>query len=110
MRKIAISLILCVLAGCASSGAYLEYKPAHWKGSKWAIAGKAVAGAEGDNITISINETNVISGEVSKQKPEKEFKGSYEGYDVYAKCKLASGGTHTCTVLIDSEMAGQLSF
>ncbi len=110
MRLIALSLILCGLAGCASSGANLKYKPAHWKGMDWEIVGKSSVGAHGEIIAILINETEVISGDASKQKPESEFNGSYEGYDVTAKCKLISDGKHSCAVLIGDEMAGQLTF
>lgn len=110
MRTISVLLILLALSACASSGAFLEYKPPHWKGSDWAITGKAETEANGDAITITINQTDVITGIVSKQKPENEFTNSYEGYNISAKCKLKNSGEHSCTVLVDNETAGQLSF
>ena len=110
MRIIALFLILCGLAGCASSGAYLKYKPAHWKGMDWEIEAKSSVDAQGNIIAILINETEVISGKVSKKKPETDFKGSYEGYDVSAKCKLVSDGKYSCGLSIGDEMAGQLTF
>jgi hypothetical protein len=114
MRTLSIVLILGTLAACASSGGYMEYKPEHWKGNNWAITGKASVGTTTDTIYIKINDSDVIIGDLSKQKPEDEFSGSYEGYDISAKCKLVntekSTGSHDCVVSVNNKMAGQLSF
>jgi hypothetical protein len=114
MRTLSIVLILGTLAACASSGAFLEYKPEHWRGQDWAITGKADVGANEDIITIKINDSDVMTGSLSKQKPEDVFTGSYEDYDISADCKVTNAGSSTakynCTVSVSGETAGQLSF
>jgi hypothetical protein len=114
MRTLSIVLILGALAACASSGGLVEFKPEHWMGPGWAITGKAYVGSTKDTVIIKINDTNVITGSLSEEKPEDEFTGSYEGYDISAKCKLAnvdkSAARHDCSVSVDKKVAGQLSF
>ena len=110
MRSLSIVLILGALTACASSGGYLEYKPDHWEGLNWAITGRADA----DTVIIKINDTDVIFGDLTKQKPEDEFTGSFQGYNISAKCKLVNAGTdtakHNCSVSVDDKLAGKLTF
>jgi hypothetical protein len=110
MRELSILLLIGILAGCSSG--ILEYKPAHWKGLSWAIGGKANVGATTDAVTILVNDTVVITGNLSKLNPEGNFTGSYEGYDISAKCRLTGKGSsnHDCDVFVEGKMAGHLSF
>lgn len=110
MKKLYIFLLIGILAGCSSG--LLEYKPAHWKGLSWVIVGKADVGATTDAVTILVNETTVITGNLSKLNPEGDFTGSYEGYDISAKCSMAGKGSsnHDCDVFVEGKMAGHLSF
>ena len=114
MRSLSIVLILGMLAACASSGGYLEYKPEHWKGQLWAITGTADDGPDKDTVIISINNSDVIIGDLSEQDPEDVFTGTYEDYDISANCKLVGAGSgsskHNCTVSVDGKPAGRLSF
>ena len=114
MRTLSIVLILGILAACASSGGFLEYKPPHWKGQDWAITGKADVGAEKDFIIIKINNKDAIAGSLSKDKPEEVFSGNFEDYKISAKCKLLNAGkgdaNHSCEISVNDETAGQLTF
>jgi len=114
MRTLSIILILGTLAACASSGGFLEYRPAHWTGQDWAITGKADVGTNNDFIVIKINNKEVVSGILTKDKPEEVFTGNFEDYKISAKCKLlnASKGdaNHTCEVSVNGQSAGTLSF
>ena len=114
MRSLFIVLVLGTLAACASSGGYFEYKPDHWEGQNWAITGKADVASDADTVIIKINDTDVIFGDLTKEHPEDEFTGSFEGYDVSAKCKLLDTGdktaNHKCSVSIDNKPAGDLTF
>ena len=114
MRSLTIVLVLGMLVACASSGGYLEYKPEHWRGQLWAITAKAETGEKEDTVTVNINDTNVLFGTLSKESPEDIFFGSYEGYDISASCRLAAtqdkASRHSCTLTVDGEEAGVLSF
>ena len=100
LSKLVLVLLLCNLAACASGT--LEYRPLHWKGKLWAITGKAIIDPDGDFITIVINNTDVMSGILSKDNPNVVMAGKYQDYDVSAKCTLnISGGKnarHVCGV------------
>jgi len=118
MRSLTIVLVLGVLTACATSSNYFEYKPAHWRGLNWAITGKAEIGTDADTVIIKINDHDVIFGDLTKQKPEDTFVGTYEGYDVSAKCKLLDSGDvnarHKCSIVIGEDDAkddaGKLTF
>ena len=114
MRTLSIILILGTLTACASSGGFLEYRPAHWMGQDWAITGKADVGADKDFIILKINNKEVVSGNLSKDKPEEEFTGNFEDYKISAKCKLLNAGkgdaNHNCEISVNGDTAGQLSF
>ena len=114
MRTLSVVLVVSALAACASSGGFLEYKPEFWRGPDWAITGKADVGTASDTVMIMINDSTVIIGDLSKQKPEDEFIGNYEGYDISAKCKLENAGqgtaSHNCAVSVNKKMAGKLTF
>ena len=113
MRKLSIVLILGALSACASSG-FLEYRPPHWEGQDWAITGKADVGAEKDFIIIKINDKDALAGNLTKEKPEQEFIGDFEGYSISAKCKLLNAGkgkpNHSCEMTVEKEAAGKLTF
>jgi hypothetical protein len=110
MRNISLLLLMGILSGCSSG--LLEYKPAYWRGSNWVIGGKATVGATTDTVTILVNESPAITGNLSQQNPEGTFAGSYEEYDMSAKCRLTGKGSsnHECDVFVEGKMAGHLSF
>ena len=114
MRSLSIVLLLSVLTACATSSDYFEFRPPNWVGKNWAITGKSEISADADTVIIKINDKDVIFGDLSKQKPEDDFVGTYEGYDVSAKCKLVESSDvnarHTCSVMIEKEDAGKLTF
>ena len=109
MRTLCISLMIGILAACASSGGFLEYKPAHWVGADWAITGMAEHGADADTVFIKVNDSTVITGKLSPQNPEDEFTGSFQDYTISARCKLVNA-SHNCAVSVDDKAIGQLSF
>lgn len=112
LSKLFLVLLLCSLAACASNGT-LEYRPLHWKGKLWAISGKAIIDPDGDFVTIVINNTDVMSGIISKENPQVVMSGSYEDYDINAKCGFAPGSKnkkHACAVLVDGDFAGNFTF
>jgi len=114
MRSFTIALLLGMLTACATSSNYFEFRPGDWKGLSWAITGKAEIGTDADTVIIKINDKDVIFGDLSKKKPEDDFVGTYEGYDVSAKCKLVDSSDvnarHKCSVTIEKEEAGKLTF
>ena len=113
LSKLFLVLLLCNLAACASNGT-LEYKPLHWRGKLWAITGKAIIDPDGDFITIVINDTDVMSGILSKDNPVVVMEGKYQDYDISSRCQLnISGGKnakHICGIMVDGAFAGNFSF
>ena len=110
MKRLSIVLAAAVLGACASSNESMMYKPAHWRGPDWDIAGAASPGTAGDAVTLTVNGKDVAHGLLTARQPQSVLKGSYEGYDVAADCSLMQEKKVGCAVSVGDQAAGKIVF
>ena len=106
----ASALVLSVLfAGCAAYGTQTWRAPGDPSAPVLKITGTQSAfGA----TTISINDQQVMAGDISVFSGEGEMAGEWEGKPVLAKCKRSrsSKARTQCNLTIDGRKAGVLYF
>ena len=103
-------IAVTLLAGCAGPSRLATFTP---HGSNTQLTIEAKKSAMSENISFSINATEVCSGSVDVFSTVRELKGSYEQHNVLVKMeqvsKLSGTPVH-CTVLIDGELAATFDF
>jgi len=107
-----LSMLGLFMMGCSSSPTQ-TYRPANYSGSAWVIAGNLKPGLVDAEITVNINNTEVIKGKFSDFQDTAEFTGKYEDYKIDASCSRIQGFAGTkcqCTVFVDGERAAILQF
>ena len=76
------------------------------------IEGKT--GPFSDDMTIYVNNQNIIEGTITSSLPSNNFSGVYKGIKIDAECSLfATGGfnmMHKCLLFLDGKKADELTF
>ena len=96
---------LIVLAGCAGPSQTTTFTPT-WSDVPLTIV--AQKSSMSNDISISINDTEVCSGSIDMFSPTSEMHGEYKGHKVITTLeqgsKLSESPIH-CTIYIDGELA-----
>lgn len=109
-------LLLLVLTGCATTVApsYTHF-PQGGEGPKILIGARAVNGFYRDDIIISINGEDVLTGDITLWRLQDSLSGTYQDKEVKADCFAINDGIktltrHYCTVFIEGKKITRLAF
>jgi len=108
--------LLFFLVGCATTVAPTQtYSPENGVGETMGFGARAVNGLYKDDIIISINNEDVLFGDITLWRLEDNLTGNYQGRDVQAYCyaindHIKTLTKHFCTVYIEGNKVVKLSF
>lgn len=96
-------VLVALLAGCASTAPMQTYRAAG-QIDAWHISGRLDEIT--NELTVTVNGHDAVSGKLSLWTGNGTVTGTYEGRQISATCQRAQ----RCVVVVGSEVAANLSF
>lgn len=116
MKRYVFVLILLFLAGCATTVAPPHtYISESEDGTEMVIGARAVNGFYRDDIFITVNGEDVLSGDITLWRLYDNLSGIYQGKHIQADCYALNDGIktltrHYCTIYIEDKKITKLAF